>query len=103
MMLHAAFGLAGHITSADTVSTIELQSRVAGDYDPQPYDGTVVLFRSAVMQRGRFRDPTMGWGKLCRAGLSVYEIPGEHHDMFVEPYVGLLAEKLKPYLPQPKN
>jgi thioesterase domain-containing protein len=83
--------------------SIELQSRVAAGYEPKPYPGPVVLFRSAAYQTGRFRDPTLGWRKVTQGKFDVHEIPGEHHDMFLEPHVDLLAEKLKSYLPRNHN
>jgi thioesterase domain-containing protein len=70
------------------------QYLTARDYQPQPCDAPMVLFRSAVLQRGWFRDPQLGWGKLARAGLKVYEMPGEHDTMFLEPVVQRLASLL---------
>jgi thioesterase domain-containing protein/acyl carrier protein len=84
----------------DPRQSMELQSRVAAGYEPDPYGAPIVLFRSAAYQTGRFRDLTLGWGKLAQGELDVHEIPGEHHDMFLEPHVDLLAEKLRSYLPQ---
>ena len=69
-------------------------------YDPAPYDGRLLLFRSSLHQTGRFRDPELGWGKLVRAGLDVQETPGDHHSMFVEPAVQVVAEKLAQSLNQ---
>jgi thioesterase domain-containing protein len=69
-------------------------------YEPKPYDSPVVLFRSRVLQSGRYRDPLLGWGDYARAGLDVVETPGEHGDMFKDPTVAMLAEKLAQYLPK---
>jgi amino acid adenylation domain-containing protein len=71
---------------------------VALENDPQPCDVPVVLFRCGVLQAGPFRDPQMGWGKLARAGLAVYELPGEHDALFVEPNAGRLAGALTAHL-----
>jgi thioesterase domain-containing protein/acyl carrier protein len=87
----------------DPRQSMELQSRVAADYEPQPYGAPIVLFRSAAYQTGRFRDLTLGWGKVAQGKFDVHEIPGEHHDMFLEPHVDLLAEKLRSYLGQTPN
>jgi len=76
-------------------------NQVVSDYDPEPYDGPVVLFRSERHQTGRFRDPEMGWGKLVRGGLEVHEIPGGHQDMFHEPFVETLTRHLSLHLPGP--
>ena len=45
----------------------------------------------AALQRGWFRDPQLGWGAVARGGLTVYEMPGEHETMFLEPHVQQLA------------
>jgi thioesterase domain-containing protein len=72
----------------------QMQYRAAADYDPQPCDWPLVLFRSAALQTGWFLDPELGWGKLARAGLSVLEMPGEHDAMFREPDVRRCAALL---------
>ena len=65
--------------------------RTEVDYRPEPCETPVVLFRSATLQRGLFRDPRLGWGTVARGGLKVYEMPGEHETMFLEPHVQRLA------------
>lgn len=66
----------------------------AHEYRPEPYDGNVVLFRSAVQSEGPYRDPRLGWGHLLNGSLEIREMPGDHEDMFREPYVELLAKEL---------
>ena len=51
----------------------------------------MVLFRSTALQSGWFRDPQLGWGSIASGGLTVYEMPGEHDAMFLEPLVQQLA------------
>jgi hypothetical protein len=36
----------------------------------------------------------MGWGDLSKGGLQVYNVPGGHRDMFVEPNVAITARAL---------
>ncbi len=67
-------------------------------YEPQPYDSPMVLFRSRELQSGRYRDPNLGWAEFAQGGLDVTETPGEHGDMFLEPTVEILANKLVMYL-----
>jgi thioesterase domain-containing protein/acyl carrier protein len=71
-----------------------LQQQAAFRYEPEPTPVPVVLFRSAVLQTGRFRDPQLGWGPLGRGGLTVHELPGDHEDLFCEPAVERLAALL---------
>jgi thioesterase domain-containing protein len=68
-----------------------VQYLAANDSEPEPCDWPVVLIRSTVLQTGRFRDPHLGWGEVARAGLEVYEMPGGHDAMFLEPDVQRLA------------
>jgi thioesterase domain-containing protein len=73
----------------------QMQYHAAAEYDPKPCDWPLVLFRSRALQTGWFRDPEMGWGKLARGGLKVFEMAGEHDTMFMEPDVQELAALVK--------
>jgi acyl transferase domain-containing protein/thioesterase domain-containing protein/NAD(P)-dependent dehydrogenase (short-subunit alcohol dehydrogenase family) len=66
----------------------------ARDYRPEPYGGRVLLFRSAVQSEGPYHDPKLGWAHLLGEDLEISEMPGDHEDMFREPYVDLLAKEL---------
>jgi hypothetical protein len=54
-----------------------------------------VLFRSEAFQSGWFRDPQLGWGKSADGGLHMFEMPGEHDHMFLDPDVERLADSLR--------
>ena len=84
----------------DSAFGVQDQFLVVEDYEPAPYEGRVLLFRSQLHQTGRFRDPELGWGKLVRGRLDVQETPGDHHSMFVEPAVQVVARKLAESLNQ---
>lgn len=47
-------------------------------YDPEPYSGSVVLFRASQQPPGCYPDPTLGWGKVIKGELAVYDVPGVH-------------------------
>ena len=64
------------------------------NYQPRPYDGRVLLFRRAHRPVGQYRDPEYGWGGLA-SRLEIHEVPGNHIDMFLEPNVGTMADKLR--------
>jgi amino acid adenylation domain-containing protein len=70
---------------------MQMQYRTVFNYGPEPCDIPMVLFRSTALQRGWFRDPQLGWGAVACGGLTVYEMPGEHDTMFLEPHVQRLA------------
>ena len=63
-------------------------------YQPQPYDGAVLLLRRTQRPTGQYRDPEYGWGRLL-SRLEIQEVPGNHIDMFLEPNVQVLADKLR--------
>jgi aspartate racemase len=68
------------------------------DYKPQIYQGRIVLFRAATQPTGVFPDPTLGWKDLAVGGLEVYEVPGFHGAVTIDPHAKFLAEKLEPCL-----
>jgi thioesterase domain-containing protein len=67
---------------------------VARDYQPRQYDGRVLLFRRDQRPTGSYRDPQYGWGGLA-SRLEVHEVRGNHIDMFREPNVQAMADKLR--------
>jgi thioesterase domain-containing protein len=64
------------------------------NYQPRPYDGPVLLFRRANRPTGQYRDPEYGWGGLATQ-LEIHEVPGNHIDMFLDPNVHVMADKLR--------
>ena len=75
----------------DLIRVSHLIGLAAASYEPKPTTVPMVLFRSAVLQTGWFKDPALGWSNLAMGGLSVHELPGGHADMFVLPAVEQLA------------
>ena len=73
----------------------QVQYHAATHYTPKPYDMPLVLLRSEALQNGLFRDPHLGWSKVADGGMHLFEMPGEHDHMFLEPYVQRLADSLK--------
>jgi len=67
-------------------------------YQPKPVPGPVVLFRSAGWSSRSPEDPSFGWGALVSHRLTIHQIPGNHLSIFLEPNVGVLAEKLAAHL-----
>jgi thioesterase domain-containing protein len=64
------------------------------NYQPRQYDGRVLLFRRTDRPTGQGLDPEYGWGGLA-TGLEIFEVPGNHIDMFLEPNVHEMAGKLR--------
>ncbi len=63
-------------------------------YQPKPYHGRVLLFRHGSRPEGSLKDPLLGWGACFAGEFEVCEIPGNHREIFEEPNVQIMAEKL---------
>src|SRR5262249_5416863 len=59
-------------------------------YAPQPYPGSLTLFRAAANPA---RDPAMGWGELD-AMVTTHTIPGDHAAILRASGVAVLARTL---------
>jgi thioesterase domain-containing protein/acyl carrier protein len=66
------------------------------NYVPQVYSGRAILFRASdqPIQWG-WVDPQLGWDRVVVGGLEIQDVPGNHLNIFSEPYVRVLAEKLR--------
>jgi len=92
------FSLAGRRTdaAAELLQFGDLEVDASRAYTPQPCDFPGVVFTSQATRNelGRYHDRHMGWKPFFPKGLETYEMPGSHEDMFYEPGVASLAEKL---------
>jgi len=72
----------------------DVNDRAGHSYRPNGYPGAITLFRP---QRNYYfiRKPCMGWTGFADGGLTIVELPVYPGGMFVEPYVRVLAEKLR--------
>ena len=66
-------------------------------YEPIPYGGSMVLFRSARLPLGIESAPDLGWGRLVD-NLQIEIVPGYFTTPISEPGVGVLAAKLADHL-----
>lgn len=67
-------------------------------YVPRPYFGLITLFKSTWgYQRSEVRSPypDLGWGRVAKGGLEIYEVPGTHASMVREPHVKVLGQHLR--------
>jgi len=67
--------------------------RLLVKYKPEPYEGSIVMFRGA-----RDRDPVPEWEGLARGGMHLHDAPGGHLDLLEEPTVGSIAAIVKQHL-----
>jgi len=63
-------------------------------YRPEPYAGRVLLFRHGSRPKGTPWDRLLGWGGLFTGKFEVCEVPGTHSQIFEEPNVRVMADKL---------
>ena len=63
-------------------------------YEPRPYPGKIVLFRSAEEPSGRFLDFEMGWGPYAGCGIEVTVVDGDHFNMFQDPSATHMAREI---------
>ena len=71
---------------------------IASDYfSPQPYDGTVVLFRCLNRIDTDPPDSTRLWQRLAKK-VVILEVPGDHNTMLKEPGVKILAEQIHTFV-----
>lgn len=73
----------------------KLHNRIVIDYQPQPYDGPVTLFRASEDFSEERDDPTLGWQPFVTQAVTIYPVPGNHGTMALEPHVRTLARHLQ--------
>jgi amino acid adenylation domain-containing protein len=65
------------------------------NYTGKSYRGQVLLFRSGIQPLARALHPDLGWGKLVSGEVKIHALRGNHTNLLKEPYIQILAEKLK--------
>jgi acyl-CoA synthetase (AMP-forming)/AMP-acid ligase II/thioesterase domain-containing protein len=64
-------------------------------YYPKPCSARIALFLAQERAIDEAVTPELAWKDLATGELEVYEVPGDHVTITIEPYVQVLAEKLK--------
>ncbi len=83
---------------ASTLKNLEESYRKAYKaYDPQPYQGKIVVFRAMEAPPGYQLAPKLGWDKIAKDGVEIHKIPGDHTSIMESP---ILAKKMKVCLEQ---
>ncbi|HRT61696.1 MAG TPA: beta-ketoacyl synthase N-terminal-like domain-containing protein [Syntrophales bacterium] len=68
--------------------------QAAFSYVPSPYPGKIVQYRP-LREYAVHSSTEMGWDKIAEGGLEIHQLPVYPAGMLVEPFVGMLAEKIK--------
>ncbi len=63
-------------------------------YVPKGYTGRITVFRPITKSLRSNDDGMGGWNDWSAGGVEIHEIAGRHDNMFFEPNVAILAEKL---------
>jgi amino acid adenylation domain-containing protein len=72
-----------------------VHERASLAYKPLPYDGRVTLFRASSRLSGYEYQPDLGWKMVARGGVEIYNIPGNHKDLFSDENAALIAATLE--------
>ena len=72
-------------------------------YVPKPFPGRTTLFLAEEETATYSRDPSADWRGLAGAAVDVYQVPGDHGLMLVEPRVRELARLLTESLAQARS
>ena len=63
-------------------------------YIATPYDGNTIVFK-AKKNYSYLHDPMLGWKDVLTGPLDFIELPSNPGGLFMEPYVQVLAQRLK--------
>jgi thioesterase domain-containing protein len=66
----------------------------ASNHIPCEYPGTITLFRATEQPPWIVANRTLGWEKLVRGEIQIYDTPGHHADLVRDPRARVLAEQL---------
>jgi len=76
-------------------ANMKVQLNASHMYLPHTFDGDLVLFSTGpdpILFPG---DITRGWGSRITGKCTVIAVPGNHSNLFDEPYLGVLVEKIR--------
>ena len=80
---------------------VHVNQRALSKYVPKPYAGRITYFLASARSVPFKKDPRLKWENYARGGFKVFRIPAPSAgQMFMNPYVNLLANQLKKALDQ---
>jgi thioesterase domain-containing protein len=92
---HRTYQRMGH-PLPPTLRNLQMVNRQALlEFAPRPYPGRVTLFWAQDRSESSDCDPAVAWARWATGGVEVHEVPGGHDAIVKEPYVQILAEKLR--------
>jgi phthiocerol/phenolphthiocerol synthesis type-I polyketide synthase E len=94
--LFSKLGIGGKWHSRDYIlyRSVMNQRNAFYDNEPAPYPNSIVLFRVLNNPSFFIDDKTLGWSKLVRGDISVYEVDAFHKNVMKEPNIKTVGEIL---------
>ncbi len=105
-LIYRFYGAVGRTVppSVAALGTIEdIQTFASRNYNPGPYPDRITLFRCRTRSASEKLGHDLGWGKVAAGGMDVYDVPGDHHSMWAEPHIRVLATKLEACLQEARD
>jgi thioesterase domain-containing protein len=88
------------ILTSEYIKLLDNNLQANQNYVAQTYPGKITLFRSQIHDLKVAMSPGLGWDDLPNGGLEIQPIPGDHFGLLKEPYVKIVAKKLRYCLQQ---
>jgi len=76
------------------VNILKTHEQAWRSYRPASYPGQITLFRTANQPAEVSQERDLGWARLAQAGVTVYDVAGDHNSMLHTPYVEQLSAQL---------
>jgi acyl-CoA synthetase (AMP-forming)/AMP-acid ligase II/thioesterase domain-containing protein/acyl carrier protein len=74
--------------------------RALQNYQPRSFSGNLTLFSTRPDLKSYPGDPTRGWGVFIEGKTKIIEIPGDHDNLYLDPYAHVVAQKIEESLKQ---
>ncbi|MCB0211209.1 MAG: amino acid adenylation domain-containing protein, partial [Anaerolineae bacterium] len=78
----------------DILKVWRANMRALSKYSPQPYSGTITVFRATEQNNKKDGNPYLNWDTLA-SNVTAIDVPGNHFTTLREPNVKVLAQQLQ--------
>lgn len=78
----------------DYVRMMEYHFELLQKYRPRPYAGPLALYRARTQTLLSARKPDLGWRDFVSGRIETVRLPGNHHDVVLEPRIRVFAAAL---------
>jgi amino acid adenylation domain-containing protein len=81
--------------SEQSLRVVEATYEALANYRPRAYQGRITLYRTRAEALFRSHTTDKGWGNLASNGVDVIFVPGNHRNLYEEPYAPSLAKEIE--------